>query len=263
MDNKKVSPPQYPSVAGQKPPALNLAGELYPPPVQNMPLANPTMSTPSLNTEVPAISSDASSLHVLGIDPGTPYFQLNLAGNEMNIPSPASLAAAQPVSRGNAPTYGTPNFAVPGVESGADATGLTLSFRPPFQIDPDIPDLAAISHPAGLDMLAASDLPMAPDPMAPDLNEYDRPAGLAMPGPLMVDPQLPDLQSPDSSLEVEMPDRPGDLAPGALTILHGLPTYQMIPADSYEELWMAQAGNNQARERHMGMLMRGLDREES
>ncbi len=78
----------------------------------------------------------------------------------------------------------------------------------------------------------------------------------------MVDPALPDLQYPETKLEVEMPDRPGDLADPALSDMHSDASYKAIPSKDYEELWMQQHGNNSSRERHMGMLMRGLDREE-
>ena len=59
-----------------------------------------------------------------------------------------------------------------------------------------------------------------------------------------------------------MQDRPGDLADGALGEMHSDPTYNAIPADSTNELWMQQGGDNQRRERHMGMMELGLDSEE-
>jgi hypothetical protein len=98
--------------------------------------------------------------------------------------------------------------------------------------------------------------------MVPDLEDYDRPAGLEMPGPLTPDPALPDLQQPDLSQETHMEGRPGDLAQNALRDLHDDQTYKQIPADDSQELWMQQHGDNQTRERHQGLLMLGLDREE-
>lgn len=111
-------------------------------------------------------------------------------------------------------------------------------------------------------MLAASEMPLAADPMAPDLALYDRPAGLEMPGPLMVDPALPDLQHPALEQPVEMPDRPADLAPDALAMMRDLPAYEQLPDTHSKALWMAQQGNNSAHERRLGMLMLGLEREE-
>ncbi|HLX58761.1 MAG TPA: hypothetical protein VKR83_17210 [Ktedonobacteraceae bacterium] len=126
-----------------------------------------------------------------------------------------------------------------------------------------IPDLKAFDLTApGIDLTA----PFAPDPLTGDLLQFDRPGGLqqfeASDVPMMPDPALPDWQHPTLDQQVEMPDRPGDLASAALTMMHDMPTYKQLPTDNEKALWMAQQGNNQARERHLGMLMLGLDREE-
>jgi hypothetical protein len=83
-----------------------------------------------------------------------------------------------------------------------------------------------------------------------------------MPGPLLVDPALPDLQHPTLEQQVEMLGRPADLAPTALAIMHSLPAYAQLPAGNDKALWMAQQGNNSAHERRLGLLMLGLDQEE-
>ena len=66
-------------------------------------------------------------------------------------------------------------------------------------------------------------------------------------------------QQPELQQQVHMPDRPAELAHDALSIMHTLSTYQQMPSDNYETLWMTQSGNNMRRERHIGMMMQGLD----
>lgn len=250
--------PPYPSVVGQVQPNLNLAGVA----TSKTSLAggNFADSTPPQNIAVPALQP-GSDVFNMGIDPLTNYFDLNLANNNDNIPSPATLAKGPQPSGINLPTFGLQNYTVPANRT-FDLVAPGIDYLPPFLPDPDIPDLVHPDPVRGTDIVAATSNPMAIDPMAPDLSAYDRPAGLYMPGPLMVDPLHPDLQNPTTKQEVEMDDRPGDLDERALTILHDDPTCQMTPGASYEELWMAQAGNNMRRERHLGMLGYGLEREE-
>ncbi len=257
-----VNAPPYPAVQGQKMPDLNLAGISTS--RTDLSGGNFTDATPPQNISVPSLStSDPNGdLNMLGIDPGVSYFELNLAGNAIPIPSPASLTTAGGKDTMNAPTFGTQNYDVP-ANKPFDLAGPGIDQVPALQPDPPVSDLLQFDQPRGLAMFAASSTPMMPEAMAPDLSQHDRPEGLFMPGPLMVDPALPDLQNPTLTQQVMMPDRPADLNPNALTILHQNPTYQQEPASSYEALWMAQAGNNHARERHLGMLMYGLDREES
>ncbi len=253
-----LSAPPYPSVQGQRVPDLNLAGVA----TRKTSLAggNFADSTPPQNISVPLLKMDP--LEDMGIDPSVPYYTLNLAGLDINIPSPASLAGPPLDTEINLPTFGLQNYNVPASHP-FDLTAPGIDYLPPFAPDPHIPDLTSPEPTKGIYLIAATSNPMAIDPVAPDLNAYDRPAGLAMPGPLMVDPLHPDLQNPTTDQEVMMPDRPADLHPGALSILHSDPSYKMHPDDSYECLWMAQAGNNSRRERHMGMLDLGLDREEA
>ena len=258
-----LAPPAYPSVAGQAIPDLNLAGVSTP--MTSLEGGNMTDSTPPQNTAVPPLStSDVDGdLNQLGIDPAVNYFELNLAGNVLPVADPSKLAmpGSPAKEQGNAPTFSGPFPAVPSLRP-FDLTAPGIDAIAPFEPDPATGDLLQFDRPRGLFMLAASELPMAADPMAPDLALYDRPDGLEVPGPLMVDPALPDLQHPDLEQQVEMPDRPADLAPEALVMMRDLPAYEQLPDMHSKALWMAQQGNNAAHERRLGMLMLGLNSEE-
>lgn len=261
---RTLSAPPYPSVAGQVMPYLNLAGLSTP--KTDLSGGNFADSTPPQNISVPPLSTpDANGdMFNLGIDPAVIYFTLNLAGNDIAIPSPAQLGSAMDGvdnSGVNAPTFGLQNYTVPDNKT-FDLVGPGIDWIAPMLPDPQIPDLTTYNTPLGASVIASRSDPMAIDPIAPDLSLYDRTAGLYMPGPLMVDPLHPDLQNPQDTQDVLMPDRAGDLATGAMQIWQSDPTYQMEPASEYEHLWMAQAGNNSARERRQGMLLYGLDREE-
>ncbi len=263
--NPSLSPPAYPSVAGMGQPDLNLAGLSTP--RTDLSGGNATGSTPPQHPGVPPLSTDdpQGDLRMLGIDPRVPYFALNLAGSELPLPGPASLAGhttpGEASPAGNAPTFGAPDYDVPSLAP-YDLTGPGIDAPAPLQADPRSGDLLQFARPIGLDIFAASAAPMQPDPLAPDLDEYDRPAGLAMPGPLMTDPALPDLQSPELAQQVEMPDRPADLAPGALAAMHSDDTYRQLGNEPYRQVYMDALGINTTRRRHMDLLMRGLDDEE-
>ena len=258
-----LAPPAYPSVAGQAQPDLNLAGISTP--MTSLAGGNFTDSTPPQNTDVPPLSTDDvdGDINQMGIDPAASYFELNLAGNALPIASPAKLAMpARPAQElANAPTFSGPFPDVPSTRP-FDLTGPGIDAIKPFEADPPLGDLLQFDRPRGVFMLAASEMPLAEDPMAPDLALYDRPAGLTMPDPLTVDPALPNLQHSSLEQEVEMPDRPGDLAPDALAMMRDLPAYEQLPDASSKALWMAQQGNNAAHERRLGMLMLGLEQEE-
>ena len=261
-----VAPPAYPSAAGQAspdPPDLNLAGVSTP--MTSLAGGNFTDSTPPQNTVVPPLSTDDvnGDINQMGIDPAVSYFELNLAGNAIPVPGPEKLAmpAAPAQELANAPTFSGPFPAVPATRP-FDLTGPGIDAIAPFEADSATGDLLQFDRPRGVFMLAASEMPTMADPMAPDLALYDRPAGLEMPGPLMVDPALPDLQHPTLDQAVEMPDRPGDLAPEALAMMRDLPAYAQLPDAHSKALWMAQQGNNSAHERRQGMLMLGLEQEE-
>ncbi|MGH2494470.1 MAG: hypothetical protein ACRDIV_07180 [Ktedonobacteraceae bacterium] len=258
-----LTPPAYPASAGQGMPDLNLAGVSTP--QTSLAGGNFTDSTPPQNIAVPPLSSTDpyGDMQLLGIDPAINYFELNLAGNALPIADPAKLTMPTPLppAQGNAPTFSKPFASVPPLRP-FDLTSPGIDAFAPFDADPATGDLLQFDRPRGLFILAASDVPMMSDPLMPDLDLYDRPAGLDMPGPALVDPALPDLQHPMLDQQVEMPDRPADLAPTALAMIHGLPAYEQLPTANSKALWMAQQGNNSARERHLGTLMLGLDREE-
>ncbi len=229
--------------------------------------STPNVASGSSVTYMPTLHEPDHSLPSLkpgdiermGIDPNVPYEDLNLAGR-LPIGSPPYNATSGDGI--NPPTHGMPDFSQSAIRP-YSLRGDGIDFIPPFAPDPHAGDLLQFAQPHGLDITAATSNPLAIDPVNPDLSEYDRPRNLAMPSNLLApDPLLPDLQNPSTDLEVEMPDRPGDLADSALSIMHDAPTYKAIPSKDYEELWMQQQGNNSSRERHMGMLMRGLDREE-
>ncbi len=255
------SPPAYPSVAGRAMPDLNLAGVSTP--QTSLAGGNFSDSTPSQNIDVPPLSTRNvdGDMRQLGIDPAVNYFELNLAGNALPIPSPANMAAPTMQAQGNAPTFSGPFPGVPSLQP-FDLTSPGIDAPAPFDADPTTGDLLQFDRPRGLLMLVASDAPMLADPMMPDLSLYDRPDGLDIRGPVLVDPALPDLQHPTLEQAVEMPDRPADLAPAALAMMHGLPAYAQLPAANDKALWMAQQGNNSAHERRLGMLMLGLNQEE-
>lgn len=79
---------------------------------------------------------------------------------------------------------------------------------------------------------------------------------------LTPDPLLPDLQHPDLTPQVQMQDRPADLDPSALQVMHLDLTYQQLDQKTYPEVFMDQSGTNTTRSRHMDLLIRGLDTEE-
>lgn len=259
----RLAPPAYPSVTGQAAPDLNLAGVSTP--MTSLAGGNFTDSTPPQNTSVPPLSTHDvdGDIHQMGIDPAASYFELNLAGSALPVPGPTKLAmpGAPEKDLVNAPTFSGPFPAVPATRP-FDLTGPGIDAIASFEADPGTGDLLQFDRPRGVFMLAASEIPMRADPLAPDLALYDRPAGLEMPGPLTVDPALPNLQRPTLDQAVEMPDRPGDLAPDALAMVRGLPTYEQLPDAHSKALWMAQQGNNSAHERRLGMLMLGIEQEE-
>ena len=257
-DNPTTRPPAYPSGAGQAQPDLHLAGVSTP--QTDLSGGNFADSTPPQNIAVPPLSSDDPNgdIHMLGIDPSVNYFMLNLAGNELSIPSPASLAAPAAQAPVNAPTFTGPHFEAP-PNKPFDLTGPGIDALPPMTPDPQVADLLHAAQPAGLMIIAASSNPMAPDAMVPDFSDYDRPNGLLMPGPLMVDPMQPDLQSPITTQQVIMPDRPGDLGDQAMQTMHMAVTYQQLDDVPYSEVFMNQDGMNNLRRRRFDLLMHGLD----
>ncbi len=261
-----VSPPGYPSVAGLAIPDLSLAN--LPPDAQQTSLAGGHIadSTPPQKLDTPGLVDDGDGdsifddIKTMGIDESKPYYHLNLAG-EAGFPTPSEVVSPDDAGGVNAPTWAVPSFTVPGLKQG-DLTGPGIEHFPAFAPDPYLGDLLQVDRPEGLIIHAATDLGrsvMQPDPMAPDLSLYDRPDGLQMPGPLLVDPNMPDLQSPQLEQDVHMQGRPGELAPGALDVMHGFPTYSQARQSSYPSSQFDIGGTNSRERRHNALLMQGLD----
>jgi len=241
--------PEYPSVPGQPIPDLGLA--MYGMADSRTTLYPNSDSTGPVNCAPPPLQrSDISNL---GIDPGVPYFDLQLA-NQQPVSSPAQLSQPQGLGGINAPTFTAPDMSVPALRMG-DLQAAEIDVQAALTPDSQTSDLLHGVHPSGLSVIATC---TDPDPLLPDLDDYDRPAGLGMPGPLTPDPLLPDLQKPDLEQRMTMPDRPGDLASDALSELHNDPTYKELPTRNPRDLWLQQQGNSR-RARHLGLLSSGLD----
>ena len=252
--------PQYPSVQGQDVPDLGLAQ--YGVATDKTAIYPNSDSTGPVKTELPPLDDGDpyGSLNQMGIDPKIPYFDLELA-NETPLTSPAQLAAPQGIGKVTAPTFYAPDTSVPNLMMG-DLTGPGIDNPDPLGIDPYAGDLLDFDKPGGLSIMAATRDPVTIEPTNPDLSAYDRPDGLGMPGPVMVDPDLPDLQSPQLTQDIHMTDRPGDLAADALGAMHSDPSYGLLPTKNPSQLYMEMGGDNQRRERHLGTMYLGLDREE-
>jgi hypothetical protein len=113
----------------------------------------------------------------------------------------------------NAPTFAAPSVEVPPLRP-YDLQAPGIDHVPELQVDPYVGDLLAFDRPRGLSLMAASENPLLTDPVTPDLSAYGRPDGLIMPSLELVDPSLPDLQSPQLTQDVHMPDRPGEMGMG-------------------------------------------------
>lgn len=214
-------------------------------------------------------TTHANTISSLGLDPSQPLYDLNLAGVQ-GVPSPHMLAQSQGTPAINLPDFGTQNYDIPPMKP-YDLTEPGITYMPEFAADPALPDLDAYTHPFGLDLsmqhmdvdpLLASDVPTSSeitDSLYPGLgfstlnvqhNVTD------------ADPLVPDLQFPDLTQQVQMPadERPGDLDPSALHVLHATPSYQQASDSTYPETWMDQRDTNSTRSRHLSLLNDGLDR---
>lgn len=225
-------------------------------------LASMPMPLPPVPREQPVLQSadPYEDVHLMGIVDNVPYYKLNLAGVDPLPNSPYNAPAGASL---NGPTFGVQNYAVPPTRP-YDLQSPGIDLVPELQVDPQVGDLLHFDAPHGLDITAASSTPLATDAMAPDLNVYDRPGNLVLPEVLLVDPSLPDLQQPALAQQVNsmVDDRPADLSVEALSIMHDNANYQALHGADYQQLWMTQEGNNATRERHLGMLMDGLDQVE-
>ncbi|MBA2396941.1 MAG: hypothetical protein H0V70_29825 [Ktedonobacteraceae bacterium] len=172
------------------------------------------------------------NVHLMGIDPLLPFYDLNLAGTQ-GVPN-VGLPALPPVM--NPPTFTAPAMDMPELAP-YDLTAPGIDLNDSLQIDP--PDLSDYTHPYGLDVQPV-----------PPVNQAQ------------IDPLLPDLQHPDLTQPTQMPARPGDLATDALDVMHLSLTYQQLDAKTYPAVFLDQSGVNTTRSRHMDLLMRGLDQKE-
>jgi hypothetical protein len=200
-----------------------------------------------------------------------PRYDLNLAGS-VGIPTPDQVNQKLLWDL-IPPDYGTPDFSTPRLQDG-DLAGADLNLIPPDYStpDPSLPDLRDIPAPFAVDMPDG----MQPSPViALDIPNDEEIARSLYPGlgfsGLSVnrdlrepDPPIPDLQHPDLRPQVSMnPDeRPGDLDPSALDVMHASLQYEQVRDKEYPAVQMDQRGMNNHRTRDFTMLMKGLDKEE-
>jgi len=212
-----------------------------------------------------------NDLSKLGGAPNLPLGDLNLAGSH-GVPDPHEIFHAASPSGLIQPDYGSPDLTIPKL-SGDDPANAPLTVFAEFAPDPLMPDLAAIPKPFSVDL---QNDPAASDAMIvagmPDEEDCSL---LTWPGlgfyQLQVlrsidtsDLLIPDFQQPDLLHQTVMPpdERPGDLAPDALDVLHHSLLYQQLAEKHYPEVYADQRGMNNRRSRKMTLLMKGLDAEE-
>lgn len=195
--------------------------------------------------------------NLLGLSPDTPMPQLNLAGVD-GVPAPEQLARTEDLSI-HLPDFTEPQHEQPELQT-CDllAPGIMLTQPGAFAADPQLPDLNEYQHPYGVDIYNASAEAAAlllPEPFLGRMLVYEIVNGVAV----NQDPLLPDLQRPALPLDVQMQERPGDLASGALEQMHMQPLYQQLDHVPYDEVFMEQSGINSTQRRHNELLMGGLD----
>ena len=169
----------------------------------------------------------------------------------------------------NLPDFGTQNYTIPPLQP-YDLTGPGITYVPEFAADPALPDLDAYAHPAGLDV-SMQGMDAGPQlvydvPTQAEVTSSLYP-GLGFPtlnvqhNGTDADPLVPDLQYPDLTQQVQMPvdERPGDLDPSALDVMHTTLSYQQAADVGYPEAWLNQHGMNSTRSRHLSLLNAGLD----
>ncbi len=217
------------------------------------------------------MSDNSNNLEQLGFGGSAmPRYDLNLAGSS-GVPTPDQLTQ-KPFWNGPVPPdYGTPDFSTPKLQDG-DPADAGLNVIPEFAPDPGLPDLRDIPAPLAVAMPDG----MQPSPIIvqdiPDDEEIARslPPGLGFSGLTInrdlrtPDPSVPDLQHPDLRPQVSMnPDeRPGDLDPHALDVMHSSLQYEQVRDKAYPAVQMDQRGMNNHRTRDFTLLMKGLDKEE-
>ena len=240
---------------------------------------------------------DSSQLFQLGLDPDHTFYDLNLAGARGWPPDPGQVAQAENALPMLPPDYQLPDMAMPSLKP-YDLTQPGITFMPEFAPDSTLPDLDTYSHPYNVDIISAQGIESAPEyardmptqqeitaslapysvandallasPKASDRSHLgdgeEVPFGLGFPTLDVrhevtdVDPLLPDLQNPELMPEVQMPgdERPGELDPQALELLHADEHFQQTAAKRYPTSHMDARGMNDTRARHMALLTDGL-----
>jgi hypothetical protein len=199
-----------------------------------------------------------------------PRYDLNLAGSS-GVPTPEQVSQKPLWDSATLADYGIPDFSTPRLKDG-DLAGAGIDFIPAFEPDPSLADLRgtplpfAIAMPDGMqhDLTIARDIP-DDEEIARSLYPGLGFSGLTVNRDLREpDPSIPDLQHPDLRPQVTMnPDeRPGDLDPGALDVMHMTLQYEQVRDKTYPAVQMDQYGMNNHRTRDFTLLMKGLDKEE-
>jgi hypothetical protein len=195
-----------------------------------------------------------------------PRYDLNLAGSA-GIPTPNQLVQRSLWDGPQPADYGAPDFSVPTLQS-ADLTEPGLNVTA-FTPDPTLPDLSTIPHPFAVHMSNGMEVEPVIAQDMPDNAEVDSSlfAGTGFSGLSIThdirqpDPSMPNLQRPEVRPQI-MNERPGDLAPGALDVMHASAQYDQIRTKTYPAVQMDQQGMNNRRSREFTLLMKGLDSEE-
>lgn len=213
--------------------------------------------------------------------------RLNLAGSD-GIPSPAQIArlthpldhASDNLYSIHTPDFGLPDTTMPDLRPyNLTAPGIDNYGTDPTRPDPIIGAmLADVECPYDMNMYGLDDDDedffdsdtafddddaeelFWPAATLDDLLDFGTPQDLHVINHLsQADPTLPAMQNLPLDQEVHMPARPGDLAPGALEILHAQAIHDGIGGMPYPEVFMNQTGMNTARRRHMDLLEDGLN----
>lgn len=193
-----------------------------------------------------------------GTDPENPSPPApNLAGVGGGVDFPEDGAIHQPDYM--EPNWASMNKPLIGGSNDIASANLNYSYGSEFAPDPENPDLTDYCHPRGMDFHQITQADMfKPDPQTGDLIDYEQPGGIhVLDHPIDPDPQLPDLQDPQFSLDIQMQGRPGEMDPGALDEMKG-PDYQEVKGVSYDKSYMVQGGSSR-RSRHLDLMMHGLD----
>jgi len=193
-----------------------------------------------------------------GYDPSNPAPAApNLAGCGGGFDFPADGQLHQP-------DYGQPDWAslnqgLIGTSDDLAQAKLNYSYGSEFAPDPLNPDLTDYNKPMSMYFYPESYANLwKPDPtLDGDVMNPDIPNGIhGIRDPEQPDPQLPDLQDPQFSLDLQMQGRPGDMDPGAMDAMQG-PDLDEVRGVSYDKSYMVQPGSSR-RARHMDLLMDGL-----